>query len=269
MLHIPQDLRTTRILVTNDDGIDAAGLTMLTSVAKRLSRDVWVVAPETERSGAGHSLTLHRPLRVRKLGARRFAVSGTPTDCVLLAAMEIVPRRKPVGLILSGINRGLNVAEDVTYSGTIAAAMEGALLDYPAVAFSQRRHDTEPMRWDTGGHYAEAVMRALAGFSFPSANFISVNVPHLSVGEVKGIATARQGRRKIEEKLDARIDPQGRPYYWIGGPRFDTLHDAPGTDHALVKAGYVTVTPLSLDLTNAEMLAGMKKHLGKAAIDGS
>lgn len=262
-LHIPKDLSNTRILVTNDDGVGAAGIGVLTAIAKSLSKDVWVVAPEREQSGAGHSLTLHQPLRARKISPRCFAVSGTPTDCVLLATMEIIPKRKPVGLILSGINRGLNVAEDVTYSGTIAAAMEGALLDYPAIAFSQRQHESEPMRWETGEHYARQVITALAGFSFPAANFISVNIPHRAIDEVKGIALAQQGRRKIEEKLDARIDPQGRPYYWIGGPRFDELHDAPGTDHALVKAGYVAVTPLSLDLTNRDMLASMQKHLGK------
>ncbi len=265
-LHIPDDLSKARILVTNDDGISAPGIGILTAVAKSFSKDVWVVAPEVEQSGAGHSLTLHQPLRVRKLGAKRFAVSGTPTDCVLLATMEIIPKRTPATLILSGINRGLNVAEDVTYSGTIAAAMEGALLNYPCIAFSQQQHDSEPMLWETGEHYARKVIAALHGLSLPLANFISVNIPHRTPGKVKGIALATQGRRQIEEKLDGRLDPKGRPYYWIGGPKFDDLEDAPGTDHAFIKEGYVTVTPLTLDLTNRDLITKMKKHLGKVAV---
>ncbi len=262
-LHIPKDLSKARILVTNDDGISAAGIGILTAVAKSFSNDVWVVAPEVEQSGAGHSLTLHQPLRVRKLGSKKFAVSGTPTDCVLLATMEIIPKRKPVDIIVSGINRGLNVAEDVTYSGTIAAAMEGALLNYPSIAFSQQQHDSEPMLWETGEEYARRILESLCGLSLPEANFISVNIPHRPVGKVKGIRLAQQGRRIISEKLDGRLDPKGRPYYWIGGPKFDDLEDAPGTDHALIKEGYATITPLTLDLTNREMIDKMKKHMGK------
>ncbi len=263
-LRIPKDLSNARILVTNDDGVSAAGIGILTAVAKSFSKDVWVVAPEVEQSGAGHSLTLHQPLRVRKLGPKRFAVSGTPTDCVLLATMEIIPKRKPATLILSGINRGLNVAEDVTYSGTIAAAMEGALLDYPCIAFSQQQHEEEPMLWDTGEIFARKVIEALQGFSMPQANLISVNIPHRAEGKVKGIALAHQGRRIIGEKLDGRLDPKGRPYYWIGGPKFEDLEDAPGTDHAFIKEGYVTVTPLMLDLTNREIMEKMRQHMGKA-----
>lgn len=269
MLPIPKDLSNTRILVTNDDGVGAAGIGVLTAIAKSLSKDVWVVAPEVEQSGAGHSLTLHQPLRVRKLSPRRFAVSGTPTDCVLLATMEIIPKRKPAQLILSGINRGLNVAEDVTYSGTIAAAMEGALLDYPCIAFSQQQVEEEPVHWSTGEFYAKKVIEALRGYSLPSANFISVNIPHLAPEKVKGIALATQGRRIIKEKLDGRLDPKGRPYYWIGGPKFDELKDAPGTDHTLIQQGYVTVSPLTLDLTNREMMKTLSKHLGKSVTHGA
>lgn len=265
-LQIPKDLGNARILVTNDDGIGAAGIGILTAVAKTLSRDVWVVAPEVEQSGAGHSLTLHQPLRVRKLGPKRFAVSGTPTDCVLLATMEIIPKRKPPALILSGINRGLNVAEDVTYSGTIAAAMEGALLNYPCIAFSQQQHESEPMLWETGADIAGAVIGSLRGFALPEANFISVNIPHCTRQQVKGIRLAAQGRRIIAEKLDGRLDPKGRPYYWIGGPKFEDLEDAPGTDHAFIKEGYATITPLTLDLTNRDMMEKMKKHMGKDVV---
>lgn len=268
-LEIPKDLRNARILVTNDDGVGAPGIGVLTSVARSFSSDVWVVAPEVEQSGAGHSLTLHQPLRARKLGPKRFAVSGTPTDCVLLAVMEIIPKRKPVSLVLSGINRGLNVAEDVTYSGTIAAAMEGALLNYPSIAFSQQQRDGEASHWETGELYARKVLDSLRGFSLPKANFISVNIPHRPPQKVEGIVLAKQGRRKIEEKMDARLDPHGRPYYWIGGPSFEHLRDEPDTDHEYIKAGYVTVTPLTMDLTNRDMMAKMGKHMGKVLVHGS
>src|SRR5215470_11436338 len=145
MLKAPLDLPTARILVTNDDGINAPGLKVLEKVARSLSRQVWVVAPEAEQSGAAHSLTLRRPLRVRRLSARRFAVDGTPTDCVLLAVHSIMPKRPD--LVLSGINRGSNLGEDITYSGTIAAAMEATLLEIPAIAMSQVSGGRESIKW--------------------------------------------------------------------------------------------------------------------------
>ena len=261
MLHLPADLSNIRILISNDDGIDAPGIAVLEKVARQFSSDVWVVAPETEQSGAGHSLTLHEPLRVTKRKGKRYAVSGTPTDCVLLAVKEIIPRRKKVGLVLSGINRGMNIAEDVTYSGTIAAAMEGTLLDIPSIAVSQALHENEPVAWDTAAYYLEQVLRQLPGLQWQAGSLISVNVPHGRIDEVRGIHVAGQGRRKIAEKLDARIDPKGRPYYWIGGTGFEKQQDVPGIDHTLLKEGYVTVTPLSMDLTNHAMLATMKTHM--------
>ena len=263
MLAIPEKLENTRILVTNDDGVNAAGIAVLTRIAKSLSNDVWVVAPETEQSGAGHSLTLHEPLRARKINARKHAVSGTPTDCVLLATKEIIPRKKPVGLILSGINRGMNLAEDVTYSGTIAAAMEGTLLDIPSVAISLEIKDSEDVMWETAEYWAEKVVRALQGYTWEEGNFISINVPHLPKDKVKGVKLAIQGRRKIAEKMDARIDPKGRPYYWIGGVGFDKADLKPGTDHTLIHEGYVTVTPLCMNLTNDRMLTALADHMSE------
>jgi 5'-nucleotidase len=263
MLSIPADLSRTRILVTNDDGVQARGLRVLAQIARALSDDVWVVAPEVEQSGAGHSLSLHQPIRVRKISARRYAISGTPTDCVLLAAMEIIPRRKPIGLVLSGINRGLNVAEDVTYSGTVAAAMEGTLLEIPSLAFSLQWHEREALHWDTAAHYARQAVEMLRGFRMDTASFVSVNIPHLPVEAVLGVALARQGRRRIADKLERRLDPKGRPYYWIGSPNVERIEQAQDTDDALVAAGYVAVTPLSLDLTNREMLHALRRHAGE------
>lgn len=261
MLTIPRDFSNARILVTNDDGVGAEGIAVLTRVARSLSRDVWVVAPESEQSGAGHSLSLSKPLRVNRLGARRFSVTGTPTDCVLLAVQEIIPKRKKVDLILSGINRGSNVAEDVTYSGTIAATMEGTLMGIASVAFSQVRHPEQPMYWATGEAMTKRILPLLAGYCLPKGNLLSVNIPHCPLDQVKGIHTAPLGQRAIDQKMIHRLDPKGVPYYWIGGGMFWEMEDAAGTDHTLVKSGYTTITPISLDMTNYQALTALGNHL--------
>src|SRR6185437_11393798 len=162
----PMDLAAARILISNDDGIEAPGLKLLTKVAHTLSRDVWVVAPEQEQSGASHSLTLYRPLRVRRLGPRRFAVDGTPSDCVLLAVNAILKDKRP-SLLLSGVNSGSNLGEDVTYSGTVAAAMEATLLDVPAIALSQHSADDRPIEWATAARYAPEVIQRLTSQPWP------------------------------------------------------------------------------------------------------
>jgi 5'-nucleotidase len=161
-MHIlPESLRHARILISNDDGIHAEGLRVLTEVMQSMSDDVWVVVPEVEQSGAGHSLTLHQPLRVRELGQQRFAVSGTPTDCVLLAAKVLIPKDKPISLMVSGINHGDNMAEHVTYSGTIAAAMEGTLLGIPSIAFSRAIHHENHVEWETAIVAVKKTLHAL------------------------------------------------------------------------------------------------------------
>lgn len=265
MLSIPKALSDSRILVTNDDGIHAPGLKALERAAKRISKDVWVVAPEVEQSGAAHSLTLNNPLRVRKISPRRYAVNGTPTDCVLLGVKEIVSSKKKVNLVLSGINRGCNVAEDITYSGTIAGAMEGALLEIFSIAVSQELKDGMPMHWQTGEEYLCKVIQKLRGFEMPSSNLLSVNIPNVLPNQVKAIAIARQGRRKFEGLPDKRFDPKGREYYWIGGTGFNQKEDHPDSDHAMMHAGYVTVTPLSLELTNRPLIQKLNLLFAKKA----
>lgn len=262
MLTIPDKLSSLRILVTNDDGIHADGLVALENAAKAITKDVWVVAPEHEQSGAAHSLTLHQPLRVREISQRRFAVSGTPTDCVLLGVKEIVTGKKPVNLVLSGVNRGCNVAEDITYSGTIAGAMEGTLLGIPSIAVSQELTE-RPMLWKTAEHYVKEVLKKLKGFNFPEGNLLSINIPNLPVAKVKGTVLAAQGQRKFEGLPDKRFDPKGRAYYWIGGTGFNQKPDHPDSDHAKLHAGYVTVTPLSLKLTNLELMREMNLLFNK------
>jgi len=255
MPEAPPELAFTRILVTNDDGINAPGLQVLERVARMLSRDVWVVAPEVEQSGAGHSLTLRRPLQVRRLSSRRFAVDGTPTDCVLLAVNHIV-RPRPPRLVLSGVNRGANLGEDVTYSGTIAAAMEATLLRIPAIALSQIR-DGATVHWQTAEHHAPDVIRRLMRVEWPPDTMISVNFPNVLAPAVTGVRLARQGRRAAGIEVVQMTDPVGRPYVWIG----DFTSDdgvAGGTDLAVTRDGAISVTPLRVDMTDERMLKKLR-----------
>jgi len=252
----PLNLAKARILVTNDDGINAPGLTVLEKAARSLSKDVWVVAPEIEQSGAAHSLTLRRPLQVRKISPRRFAVDGTPTDCVLLAVNHLVPKRRP-DLVLSGVNRGANLGEDVTYSGTIAAAMEGTLLEIPSIALSQLREGTV-IRWNTAEQFAADVIRKLTSVEWPRGVLMNVNFPIVPPEEVTGVQFVRQGRRAAGIEIVPIKDPLNRPYLWIG----DFLSDdavRPDTDLAATRAGAISVTPLHLDLTHSATLAKLKK----------
>ncbi|HUK10250.1 MAG TPA: 5'/3'-nucleotidase SurE [Stellaceae bacterium] len=257
MLERPLDLAKARILVTNDDGIEAKGLKLLFKIARTFSQDVWVVAPELEQSGASHSLTLHRPLRVRQRGPRRFVVDGTPTDCVLLAVNRLLSDKRP-SLVLSGINAGANLGEDVTYSGTVAAAMEAILLGVPAIALSMQAIDRGKIRWETAEAYAAKVIRRLVAAPWAPNTLINVNFPDLPADQVKGIAVTRQGRHKIGDQLAERIDPRGRVYYWIG-PNRDVDIDTDGTDIAAVTQHKIALTPISLDLTNDAALKPLRR----------
>ncbi|MFQ5971415.1 MAG: 5'/3'-nucleotidase SurE [Alphaproteobacteria bacterium] len=255
-------LDKTRLLLTNDDGIAAPGLKVLVRVARQLSGDVWVCAPETEQSGAGHSLTLRHPLRLRRVSRRRHAVDGTPTDCVLLALHHILKDRPP-DLVLSGINRGGNMGEDITYSGTVAAAMEATLLGVPAIALSQHLSESHTKaHWSTAEQYAADLVRRLWDAGWPEGVFINVNFPDVSVADMTGIEVTRQGQRKIGENLDQRTDPRGRSYFWVGTLRNDA-EPAAGTDLAAVHAGRVSVTPVHMDLTHRAAASALRKSLGE------
>jgi 5'-nucleotidase len=242
------ELDSARLLLSNDDGIAAPGLRALEHIAKALAKDIWIVAPELEQSGAGHSLTMRRPLRIRQLGRRRYAVDGTPTDSVLLAVNHILKKHRP-DLILSGVNRGGNLGEDVTYSGTIAAAMEGTLLTVPAVALSLQTTPGRPIHWKTAEIHGPDVIRKLAAAGWPANVMINVNFPDCAPDEVKGVRVARQGRRKIGDELAQREDLRGEHYYWIG-PMRQERSIVPGSDIAAVQERYISVTPLNLDLTD-------------------
>jgi 5'-nucleotidase len=253
------DISRARILVTNDDGIDAPGIKVLETAARRLTRDVWVVAPETEQSAVSHGLTIRRPLRIRRIDSRRYAVDGTPTDCVLLGVQEVMKAHRPT-LVLSGVNRGPNLGDDVTYSGTVAAAMEAALLGYPAIALSQSFTDRNVVQWKTAAHHTPALVRALAKSGFGANMLYNANFPDLSPSRVKGIRAARQGRHKIGDDVVKSTDPRGQHYYWIGAMRASDP-DAKGTDLALVREGWITVTPLDLDLTHRSLLKRLETAL--------
>ena len=237
-----------RILVTNDDGINAPGLRTLERIAGKLSDDVWVVAPETNQSGASHSLTMHRPLRIRNVSHRRFAVDGTPTDCVLLA-LQIVVKDGPVDLVLSGVNQGGNLGEDVTYSGTIAAAMEATLFNVPAIALSQVYENGNRIKWGTAERFAPDIISRLLAKDWQSDTLININFPDRTARRIKGYRVTTQGKRKIGDELLERIDPRGEPYVWIGALRCEEGSQE-GSDLQAVAQGFISITPVYMDLTH-------------------
>ncbi len=245
--------RKLRILVSNDDGIHAPGLKSLEKIARELSDDVWVVAPETEQSGASHSLTLTLPLRLRKITPRRFAVSGTPTDCVMMGIMHVL-KDNPPDLVLSGVNRGSNIADDVTYSGTIAAAMEGCVLGVKSIALSQAYGFTPGagLRWSCAEFHGAPVIRRLLAEGWPDDVLINLNFPDCAPEQVKGVVVTTQGKRdQATMKIDERMDARGNAYFWIGFKRI--LSNPPkGTDLRAIYDGKISVTPLHLNLTEVQ-----------------
>lgn len=247
-----------RILLTNDDGIHAPGLEVLESIARRLSDDVWVCAPAEENSGAGHSLTLHLPVRLREHGERRFSVTGTPTDAVNLALRKLFGDAKP-DLVISGINAGENLGDDVTYSGTVSAAMEAALAGIPAIALSQAFRD-KGHGFAAAHGWAEEVLKPLLNMQMAKRSLINVNFPAMAAGEVKGIRVVRQGFHDYARgALVESRDPQGRPYFWFGLDDVEHTLDA-GTDLEAVAEGYVSVTPLHVDLTHYSSIDGLAER---------
>ncbi len=257
----PADLSRARILVTNDDGIRAAGIGVLERVALSLSDDVWVVAPETEQSATGHSLTIHRPLRIREQGPRHYAVDGTPTDAVLLGVHHVL-RKHPPDLVLSGVNMGSNLADDITYSGTVAAAMEATILGYPAFAFSQIPLPDGEFDWRTAERFAGDIVRRAVAQPWQRNVLINVNFPAAPPDEVTGVFPVRLGTYAVTSMLDTRTDPRGRPYFWIGPMSPGDSPPEDDTDLGVIDRGGIAVTPLSLDMTHRPMLDGMIQAFG-------
>jgi 5'-nucleotidase len=241
-----------RILITNDDGIHAPGLAVLEEIARDLSDDVWIVAPEYDQSGVAHSLSLNDPLRLREVGERHYAVKGTPTDCVIMGVRHLMLETPPA-LILSGVNRGRNCAEDVTYSGTVAGAMEGTVLGIPSFALSQSHSAATRQRpfWETARQFAPDLIRRVLVEGVPRDVLININFPDCPPEAVQGVAVAMQGKRDQELlRIEERQDGRGNPYYWIGFSRKSGVGLRPGTDLLALTENRISVTPLRLDLTD-------------------
>jgi 5'-nucleotidase len=241
------------ILVSNDDGIHSEGLTALADAVEGLG-EVVVVAPDRERSAVSHALTLHRPLRVTETAPGRHAVDGTPTDCVNLAINGVLPRRP--ALVLAGINKGANLGDDVTYSGTVSAAMEGTLLGIPSIAISLVGRSG--FRFEAAAGCARRLAAWVLERGLPPDTLLNVNVPSMAEGAVpRGLALTRMGRRRYGDAIVEKLDPRGRKYYWIGGEEL-TFEDEEGTDFHAVSQDLISVTPIHLDLTNYKSFEALR-----------
>lgn len=244
-----------RILCTNDDGIHAPGLKTLEAIARALSDDVWVVAPETDQSGVSHSLSLNDPLRLREISERHFAVKGTPTDCVIMGIRQIMRDHKP-DLVLSGVNRGQNVAEDVSYSGTVAGAIEGTILGVPSIALSQAYSaaSRDMLKWHCAEHHGPKVIRRVLETGIDRGILVNINFPDCEPEDVEGAAVVNQGQRTQELlRLDERRDGRGNPYFWIAFER-KPFTPGNGTDLWAIANRRISVTPLRLDMTDEPTL---------------
>lgn len=254
-----------RILLTNDDGIHAEGLAVLERIARTLSDDVWIVAPETDQSGLAHSLTLSEPLRLRKVAEKHYALRGTPTDCVIMAIKSLMADTPP-DLVLSGVNSGQNVADDVTYSGTVAGAMEGTLLGIRSISISQAyRHEDvgRAMPWEVVETLAPDLLKKLIKVPLPKGTLLNVNFPNCTPDEVKGTIVTDQGQMTHGLSIEERKDGRGFPYFWLKFGRRDFAPEA-NSDIRAITGGYISVTPLKLDLTDH----AVQDRLAKAIVDG-
>jgi 5'-nucleotidase len=243
---------TMRILVTNDDGIHAEGLDVCAEIARALADDLWVIAPESDQSGVSHSLTLNDPLRLRQIAERRFAVKGTPTDCVIMGSRHLIKDQLP-DLVLSGVNRGRNAGEDVIYSGTVAGAVEGTILGIPSVALSQayKSRSGQAPHWDTAVKFGPDIIRRVLAAGIPRDVLVNINFPDCPPAEVRGVSVTSQGRNRQDRlQIEARHDGRGNPYYWIAyvGARGRPPPD--GSDISALTENRIAVTPLRLDMTD-------------------
>lgn len=251
-----------RILLTNDDGIHAEGLAVLERIARTLSDDVWIVAPESDQSGLAHSLTISEPLRLRKVADKRFALRGTPTDCVIMAVREVLDRKPD--LVLSGVNAGGNLADDVTYSGTVAGAIEGTLQGVRSIALSQiYEYDNggRMIPWEVAETLGPKLLAQLIEADLPDGTFLNVNFPRCAPSEVQGIEVTSQGKLDFGLEVEQRADGRGFPYYWLRfGDRGSRFRE--GTDLQAIKANKISVTPLKLDMTDYAAQDRLAKALG-------
>lgn len=254
-----------RILLTNDDGIHAEGLAVLERIARTISDDVWVVAPEADQSGLAHSLTLSEPLRLRQISEKRFALRGTPTDCVIMAVRKVMDRKPD--LVLSGVNIGANMADDVTYSGTVAGAMEGTLQGIRSMALSQAYSHVvgEVVAWDVVERHAPALIRSLLAVDLPDGTLLNLNFPKCSADAVAGTEVTSQGKLDFGLTIDERSDGRGFPYFWLRfGERFGDFRA--GTDIHALRENRISVTPLKLDLTDYTVQDRLAQALSEGTV---
>ncbi len=237
-----------RILVTNDDGIDSTGLAVLAEALKAIG-EVWVVAPDRERTAVAHAVTLHKPLRLHRLAPRTFSVNGTPVDCVNLALLKVMP--KPPAVVVSGINKGVNLGDDVLYSGTVSAAMEGTILGIPSIAVSQEGRET--FRFPVAADFAARIVRLVLEQGLPDETLLNVNVPNRALRAIKGVRVTCLSRRRFDNPIIEKLDPHGRKYFWIAGTRVSWSRSK-NADHEAIEDGRVSVTPIHLDCTNYALL---------------
>lgn len=248
-----------RVLITNDDGIDAPGLAVLEAVASTLAREVWVVAPEDDQSGVSHSISLHAPLRVRGRDERRFAVTGTPADCIIIGARQVMPAFPD--LVLSGINRGANLGVETVFSGTVGGAMAGLLLGVPSIALSQAFSDRNAVRWDTARQLAPGVLRWLLKADWADVACLNVNFPDVPAERAGPMAVTRQGQGLMKGlDVTARIDPRGLAYSWLHITRGESV-DAVGSETQVVIAGGIAVTPLQFERTAEQVWSRLAEEL--------
>ncbi len=244
------------ILVTNDDGVHSPGLIVLMKAMKELG-ETFVVAPDRERSAVGHALTIHRPLKAELLREGLWSINGTPTDCVAVAVEKLLGRRPDI--IVSGINRGGNLGDDLTYSGTVSAAMEGTILGIPSMAVSLVTDGGQPHHFDTAAHYATQAARHIIERALPYDTLLNINVPNLPVKDIRGVRFTRQGKRIYDGSIHETFSPSGEKYYWIGGGRPFWEHGE-DTDISAVIEGYVSITPVHMDLTNHDAIDFLKRR---------
>ncbi len=247
-----------RILLTNDDGINAPGLSVLESIAREISDDIWIAAPEEEQSGKGRAISLTHPVRVRKVGPQAWAVAGTPSDAVLLATQNLMP--EPPELVLSGVNRGQNIAEDTSFSGTVAAAMFGMQMGIPSIALSQAQNFRErgSLPWETARTWGAKTLRPLLKSRWPADVVININFPDVEPADVRGVQATRQGfRDETIIHTDRREDLRGNEYFWVGYRGKLSKPDA-GTDLRAIYEGFISVSPLQVDLTHDAFLETLR-----------
>ncbi len=259
-----------RILVTNDDGIQSPGITALAQALAAIG-EVWVVAPDRERTAVAHAVTLHKPLRVHRVASRTYTVNGTPVDCVNLALLKVMP--KPPAIVVSGINKGVNLGDDVMYSGTVSAAMEGTILGVPSLAVSQEGHGA--FRFNIGATYAARVARLVLDQGLPDETLLNVNIPDRAQSKIRGVRITCLSRRRFHNPIIEKVDPHGRAYYWIAGKRISWSRSK-DADHEALEDGYVSITPILLDTTNHAVVDHFRawepfiaRSAGKGAVQAS